>query len=63
MLETEGLEPRSIAVIPNGVDLASLVPRKNRGAVRTIITVANLRPEKSHETLLAAAATLVDVSS
>ncbi len=28
ILETEGLEPRSIAVIPNGVDLASLVPRK-----------------------------------
>lgn len=60
ILETEGLEPRSIAVIPNGVDLASLVPRKNCRAVRTIITVANLRPEKSHETLLAAAATLVD---
>ena len=59
MLETEGLAPQSIAVIPNGVDLASFVPRKHRGAVRTIITVANLRPEKSHETLLAAAATLV----
>ena len=56
ILEAEGLEPRSIAVIPNGVD-----PRPSSGVnsaapVRTIITVANLRPEKSHETLLAAAA-------
>src|SRR4051812_17262366 len=60
ILEAEGLEPRSIAVVPNGVDLGSVVRRKHRGAVRTIVTVANLRPEKSHETLLAAAAMLVD---
>jgi L-malate glycosyltransferase len=60
ILEAEGLAPASIAVVPNGVDLGSFVPRKPRGSVRTFITVANLRPEKSHETLLAAAAALVD---
>ena len=59
ILETEGLAPGSIAVIPNGVDLTSFGPPRRRGGVRTIITVANLRAEKSHETLLAAAATLV----
>jgi glycosyltransferase involved in cell wall biosynthesis len=46
-------------VIPNGVDLASFAERDGRRPVRTIITVANLRPEKSHETLIAAAAMLV----
>jgi glycosyltransferase involved in cell wall biosynthesis len=63
ILEAEGLEPRSIAVVPNGVDLGSVVRRRHRGGVRTIVTVANLRPEKSHETLLAAAATLVEAHS
>jgi glycosyltransferase involved in cell wall biosynthesis len=62
MLHTEGLAPASTAVIPNGVDIAafpetSLSARTAR-PVRTIVTVANLRPEKSHETLLAAAAIL-----
>ncbi|MEP6914396.1 MAG: glycosyltransferase [Acidobacteriota bacterium] len=59
VLEREGLAPASIAVIPNGVDLAAFPERKPAGAIRTIVTVANLRPEKSHETLLAAAAILV----
>jgi L-malate glycosyltransferase len=59
VLEREGLAPASIAVIPNGVDLAAFPERKAPGAIRTIVTVANLRPEKSHETLLAAAAVLV----
>jgi L-malate glycosyltransferase len=59
MLETEGLAPASIAVIPNGVDLGSFARPSRRGAIQTIITVANLRPEKSHETLLAAAAMLL----
>jgi glycosyltransferase involved in cell wall biosynthesis len=59
MLQREGLAPASIAVIPNGVDLASFPDRKPPAAIRTIVTVANLRPEKSHETLLAAAAILI----
>jgi L-malate glycosyltransferase len=59
ILEREGLAPASIAVIPNGVDLTAFAERKHGGAVRRFITVANLRPEKSHETLLAAAAGLL----
>jgi glycosyltransferase involved in cell wall biosynthesis len=62
MLETEGLGPASIAVIPNGVDLGSFARPSRSGRIRTIVTVANLRPEKSHETLLAAAAMLLDSS-
>jgi glycosyltransferase involved in cell wall biosynthesis len=59
MLEREGLASGSIAVIPNGVDLASFPARPPLRPIRTVITVANLRPEKSHETLIAAAAALV----
>jgi glycosyltransferase involved in cell wall biosynthesis len=56
ILLAEGLAPASIAVIPNGVDR----PRHESAGVaaeqRTrVITVANLRPEKDHETLIAAA--------
>jgi L-malate glycosyltransferase len=60
ILESEGLTPRSIAVIANGVDVDSFPARSaDRGAAPRVITVANLRPEKNHETLLAAAGTLV----
>lgn len=59
ILEEEGLAPESIAVIPNGVDLPSFAERDGFRPVRTIVTVANLRPEKSHETLLASAAEVV----
>ena len=62
MLEQEGLAGSSIAVIPNGIDAAAFGERSPDAAtrpIRTVITVANLRPEKSHETLLAAASTLV----
>ena len=58
ILQTEGLAPGSIAVIPNGIDAASYPERSPDAAtrpVRSVITVANLRPEKSHETLIAAA--------
>ena len=59
ILRSEGLAPASIAVIPNGVDLAAFPERSATGRVRRFITVANLRVEKSHETLLAAAASLL----
>lgn len=59
ILEQERLAPTSIAVISNGLDLAAFPGRKAPTHVRTIVTVANLRPEKSHETLIAAAAMLV----
>ena len=59
ILGQEGLAPASTAVIPNGLDLAAFAGRKAPDSVRTIVTVANLRPEKSHETLIAAASMLV----
>ena len=63
ILLEEGLAPESIAVIPNGVEIGTsreawLPPsggRLSEKPRRTIITVANLRPEKSHETLITAA--------
>ena len=58
MLESEGVSPASIGVIPNGIDVGAYAPRVPRPTVREIITVANLRTEKSHETLIAAAAIL-----
>jgi L-malate glycosyltransferase len=60
MLEAEGLATGSIAVIPNGVDPIFFASPERNGPVRTVITVANLRPEKSHDTLLAAAVSLVE---
>ena len=61
MLEQEGLRGASIAVIPNGIDAAAFAGRAGGdtpGTRRTVITVANLRREKSHETLIGAAAQL-----
>jgi L-malate glycosyltransferase len=58
ILEQEGVAAASIAVIPNGIDVGAFANRRTRDKVRTFITVANLRPEKQHETLIAAAATL-----
>jgi glycosyltransferase involved in cell wall biosynthesis len=60
ILREEGLRAASIAVIPNGVDLAVFSDRGGSNRLRTVVTVANLRPEKSHETLIAAAASLAD---
>jgi glycosyltransferase involved in cell wall biosynthesis len=59
ILESEGLAPVSIAVIPNGVDLTAFPARRPADRVRRFITVANLRSEKNHETLLGAAAPLL----
>jgi glycosyltransferase involved in cell wall biosynthesis len=61
ILEHEGLAPTSIALIANGLDLAAFPGRNAPQRIRTIVTVANLRPEKSHETLIAAASMLVGV--
>lgn len=58
MLEAEGVRPADIALIPNGVDVAAYKPRQPRDAIREVVTVANLRAEKNHETLIAAAAAL-----
>jgi L-malate glycosyltransferase len=59
ILESEGVSPASIAVIPNGLDLAAYLDRPPRTEIRTVLTVANLRREKDHETLIDAASVLV----
>jgi len=62
MLEREGLPRSSIAVICNGIEAGLFRSRDTAPAtrrVRTILTVANLRPEKAHEVLIDAAALLV----
>ena len=58
ILCAEGVRSPHVALIPNGIDLAAHASERPVRPVRTIITVANLRPEKNHETLIAAAATL-----
>jgi glycosyltransferase involved in cell wall biosynthesis len=61
MLELEGIARKSIAVIPNGVDADATPARRPellRRPVRSVITVANLRAEKNHETVIEAAAIL-----
>lgn len=58
-LESEGLSPAVVQVIPNGVSVERFDARPiGARPVRTILTVANLRREKAHEVLLAAAAQL-----
>ena len=61
VLEAEGVAPGSIAVIPNGIDGAAFAAAPPRAEIRTVITVANLRAEKGHDTLLEAAAQLAAV--
>ena len=62
ILEQEGVPASLVAVIPNGVDTSAWSGAAASGVVsrdtRTVITVANLRREKNHETLIAAAAQL-----
>ncbi len=58
MLEHEGLAPASIAVIPNGIDAGAFAAREPAADLRTVITIANLRAEKAHETVIGAAALL-----
>ena len=57
-LDSEGVAPGRVRVIPNGVDLDRFRPVVRERPVTTVISVANLRREKAHECLLAAAATL-----
>ena len=58
ILQAEGVAAEHVRLIPNGVDVAGFSVHEPRGSLREVITVANLRAEKSHETLIAAAAKL-----
>lgn len=57
-LESEGVPRARIRVIPNGVSAERFGGHAERRPVSTVLTVANLRKEKAHEVLLAAAAQL-----
>jgi L-malate glycosyltransferase len=61
-LRREGVPSARIRVIPNGVDCASPSPSRPMPArpIRRVVTVANLRPEKGHDTLIQAASRIVD---
>jgi glycosyltransferase involved in cell wall biosynthesis len=53
-LAAERVRPSRIHLIPNGVELSARPPDRTDRPLRRIVTVANLRPEKAHEHLIAA---------
>ena len=57
-LSAEGVPSERIRIIANGVSMERFASRLETRAVSTVLTVANLRTEKAHEVLLAAAAQL-----
>jgi L-malate glycosyltransferase len=57
-LIAEGVPTQRIRIVPNGVSIERFAPRAEARGVSTVLTVANLRTEKAHEVLLAAAAQL-----
>jgi glycosyltransferase involved in cell wall biosynthesis len=52
----EGLRADRVVVIPNGIDMARYRAAPHRPARRVVTSVANLRREKGHDVLIAAAA-------
>lgn len=58
-LREEGLSDDRIQVIPNGVDCDAFAAPERTRPLRSIVTVANLRPEKGHDTLIDAAPAIV----
>lgn len=58
ILRGEGLPASAVVVVPNGLDARAYGEAAPRNTCHRVITVANLRPEKSHETLIVAAAML-----
>jgi glycosyltransferase involved in cell wall biosynthesis len=51
-LLAEGVSPRRIRLVPNGVDLPAFGAPRVKRELRRVVTVANLRPEKGLDTLL-----------
>lgn len=59
-LREEGVPEKKIRMIPNGVDCDAFETPERDRPIRSIITVANLRPEKGHDTLIEAAPKIVE---
>lgn len=57
-LRHEGLRRSTIAHIANGIDLDTFHPPSAQPPLRRLVTVARLRPEKGHDTLIDAAASI-----
>jgi L-malate glycosyltransferase len=55
-VRNEGIADTRITTIPNGIDAAAYPDRAAPVRSRVVTTVANLRPEKGHDTLIEAAA-------
>ena len=60
-LRVERVPADRIIVIPNGLDLTVFQPRSPRSTFRRVVMVANLRPEKGHDTLIDAARRILDL--
>jgi glycosyltransferase involved in cell wall biosynthesis len=54
-LVRERVPAGKIAIVPNGLDLASFAAHTVTGRPRRVVAVANLRPEKGHDVLIEAA--------
>ena len=59
-LQLEGVPAAKIRVIANGVDCDRYTTSARQRPIRRIVTVANLREEKGHDTLIGAAALLAE---
>jgi glycosyltransferase involved in cell wall biosynthesis len=59
-LRLEGVAANKIRVIPNGVDCDRYPAAPRNRPIRRIVTVANLREEKGHDTLILAASMLAE---
>ena len=55
----EGVPESRVTVVPNGIDLSRYRPRPIGNSSFVVTTVANLRSEKGHDVLIAAAAEVV----
>jgi glycosyltransferase involved in cell wall biosynthesis len=58
-LLAERVGAHKVTVVPNGLDFGHFAPKAARGPLRKVIMVANLRPEKGHDTLIDAAAAIL----
>ena len=59
-LVREGVPADRLRLVPNGLDPVRFAPAPPRRDIRRIVMVANLRPEKGHDTLLAAAPRILE---